>query len=130
MLFEQALIQAKVPFDIIFDAHLKELSKYRVLVLPDQECLSEEQMGLIRQYLEKGGGVIATEHTSLYTEWRERRRDFGLKDLFRVSAPGWRGARRAESLIDSPATRNQVGTGRVVYLAEVKPAIAAPRLRR
>ncbi len=36
MLFEQEMIQARVPFDIIFDDNLKDLRKYRVLVLADQ----------------------------------------------------------------------------------------------
>ena len=36
-LYEQVLIQNKIPFDIIFDDQLKDLSKYKVLVLADQE---------------------------------------------------------------------------------------------
>ena len=32
---------------------------------------------------------MATEWTSLYTEWRELRRDFGLGDLFKVNAPAF-----------------------------------------
>jgi hypothetical protein len=39
VLAEQALIHARIPFDLIFDEHLADLSKYRVLVLPDTECL-------------------------------------------------------------------------------------------
>ena len=54
-LFEQALIQAKVPFDIIFDRHLTDLSRYRVLVLADQECLSDEQMDQVRAFVNRGG---------------------------------------------------------------------------
>lgn len=126
MLFEQALIQAHVPFDIIFDEQLGSASRYRVLVLPDQECLTEEQIGLIRKYVEGGGGLVATEHTSLYTEWRLRRRHFGLGDLFRASAPPWQGARRAEEFPATPPVRNQAGRGRVVYIAEVKPAVEKP----
>lgn len=125
MLYEQALIQAKVPFDIIFDDHLKDLSKYRVLVLPDQECLTEPQMGLIREYVKGGGGLVATELTSLYTEWRLRRKEFGLEDLFQVKAPRWRGA-TAEQLLDGQPARHQVGSGRAVYVARVTPAIAKP----
>ena len=45
MLFTQALIQGRIPFDIIPAEQLKDLSKYRVLVLADQECLSDEQVG-------------------------------------------------------------------------------------
>jgi len=126
VLFEQALIQGKVPFDIIFDDNLKNLSKYKVLALPDQECLTDQQMDLIRQFVRSGGGLVATEGTSLYTAWRQRRRDFGLKDLLKIDAPHWRGAHEPEAILAIPTVHNQVGTGRVVYIPEVKPAIAKP----
>jgi hypothetical protein len=127
MLFAQTLIQAKVPFDLIFDQHLRDLSKYRVLVLADQECLSDEQLELIRKFVRQGGGLVATEHTSLYTEWRWRRLEFGLKDLWRVAAaPAWRGIDSPEEVLKTGPVREQVGRGRVVYLGEVKPAIAKP----
>ena len=126
MLFEQALIESKVPFDIIFDDNLKDLSKYRVLALADQECLDEAQMDLIRRFVSGGGAVVATEHTSLFTNWRERRPDFGLKDLFRVSAPAWQGIRGGDQFPASGVVRNQIGHGRVVYIPEIKPAIPKP----
>ncbi len=126
MLLEQVLIQAKVPFDIIFDDNLKDLSKYRVLVLADQECLSDEQLALIREFVNQGGGLVATEHASLYTEWRQRRREFGLKDLLKVEAPPWRGANEPEELLKVLPVRNQVGRGRVVYVAGVRPTVEKP----
>src|SRR5262249_15976918 len=86
-LFEQTLIQAKIPFDIIFDQHLKNSAKDRVVILGDVECLSDEQLDLIRAYVQNGGGLVATEWTSLYTEWRVLRPGFGLGDLFKVKAP-------------------------------------------
>lgn len=126
MLFEQTLIQAKIPFDIIFDHHLKDLSRYRVLALPDQECLNNEQLDLIRRFVQRGGGLVATEHSSLYTEWRQRRPDFGLHDLLKVNAPPWHGASEPEDLLKTDPARNIVGGGRVVYLPEVKPAVEKP----
>jgi hypothetical protein len=126
MLFEQALIQAKIPFDIMFDHQLKDLSRYRVLALPDQECLSNEQLDLIRRFVQQGGGLVATEHSSLYTEWRLRRREFGLQDLLKVNAPPWHGASEPENLLKTGPIRNVVGPGRVVYLPEVKPAVEKP----
>jgi hypothetical protein len=122
MLFTQALIQAKVPFNIIFDEHLKDLAKYRALVLADQECLSEKQMELIRKYVEQGGGLVATEQTSLYTPWRLRRPDFGLKDLFKAPAPQ-AGSRGKEQVFEMPAVQNRIGQGRVSYVAAVQAAI-------
>lgn len=126
MLFEQALIQANVPFDIVFDDNLKDLSKYRVLVLADQECLNDEKLEVIRKFVQGGGGLVVTEHTSLYTEWRQRRRDFGLKDLLKVDAPPWHGARTPEDLLKISPVRNPVARGRVAYIPEVKPSIEKP----
>ena len=54
ILFTQALIQAKVPFDIIFDEHLQDLSRYRALVLADQECLDDEPDGFDSAVCESG----------------------------------------------------------------------------
>ena len=126
MLFEQALIQAKIPFDIVFDDHLKDLSKYRVLVLADQECLSETQLEQIRSFVNGGGGLVATEHSSLYTEWRQRWKEFGLRDLLKVSAPEWRGSRAAEGLASEAPARSQAGKGRVVYIPSVKAIMDKP----
>ncbi len=126
MLFEQAMIQAKVPFDIIFDDNLKNLGKYRVLVLADQECLSDEKLDLIRNFVQNGGGLVVTEHSSLYTEWRQRRRNFGLADLLNVDAPPWRGAHEPEQILKIAPIRRQIRLGRVVYIPEVRPAIQKP----
>jgi hypothetical protein len=115
-----------VPFDIIFDQHLKNLSKYRVVVLADQECLGDQQMEQIRKFVERGGGLVATEQTSLYTGRRLRRADFGLKDLFGVSAPRWEGPTKQEKDLQTNPVQRRVGKGRVTYIPSVKPAIEKP----
>ena len=126
-LYEQVMIQDKIPFDIIFDEQLKDLSSYKVLVLADQECLSKDKLDLIRDYVEKGGGLVATEFTSLYSERRERERDFGLKDLINISPPGWNGRSSPETILKIPVQRNQSGSGRVVYIPEVLPFLPKPQ---
>ncbi|MGH9406616.1 MAG: hypothetical protein ACRD3D_12370 [Terriglobia bacterium] len=128
MLLTQALIEARVPFDIIFDEHLEDLSRYRVLVLADQECLSDDQIEAIRQFVNRGGGLVATGETSLYTPERLRRPDFGLGDLFQVHAPRRRA--RRESALEIPPVRRSAGQGRVSYFAEVKPAVEKPPAAR
>lgn len=125
-LYEQVLIQNKIPFDIIFDDNLKDLSRYKVLVLGDQECLSDEKLDMIRTFVNQGGGLVATEHTSLYTGWRQRRGDFGLKDVFKVSAPEWHGRSSTEDILNLPIQKNQAGKGRVVYIPEVQPSFPKP----
>ncbi len=124
MLFEQALIESKIPFDIIFDENLKDLLKYRVLALTDQECLHDSQMDLIRKFVAGGGSVVATEYTSLFDNWRRRRRrDFGLKDLFQVSALP---PRERDQFPAGGAVQRELGRGRVVSISEIRPAIAKP----
>jgi hypothetical protein len=124
-LFEQALIQAKVPFELIFD--IENISRYSVLVLADQECLSDGEMVRIREGVAQGLGLVATELTSLYTPDRRVRRDFGLSDLFKIPAPIMREWKPIPELprLERPV-RNVVGKGRVAYLPEVKPAISRP----
>jgi hypothetical protein len=152
MLVEQALIEAKVPFDIIFDEQLGDLSRYRALILPDQECLTDDQMNAVRRYVEGGGGLVATERTSMYDARRERRNNFGLSDLFGVKAPkysenlytfrpmpvmpGQQPASPTSTVRTPPAEvsggapmapiRRTAGRGRTVYIAAVRPAIDKP----
>ncbi len=135
MLVEQALIQAKVPFDIVFDAQLKDLSKYRALVLPDQECLTDDQIALVRNYVQNGGGLVATEATSLYDTWRRRRENFGLRDVFGTDAAKYRenlytfrtypsmSSATIQTSNPPAALRHNFGKGRSAYLPSVKPAI-------
>ena len=42
----------------------------------------------IREFVERGGSLVATYETSLYDEWGVARKDFGLADLFGVSFRG------------------------------------------
>ena len=93
ILFEQALILAKIPFAIIFDRHLHDLSAYKVLVLADQDALSDTQVSSIRNFVKAGGSLVATGRTSLLNEWRLIRPKFGLADVLGVDKPN---ARRIE----------------------------------
>jgi len=97
-----------------------------VLVLADQECLEDAQMNLIRKFVAGGGAVVATESTSLYNNWRERRRDVGLHDLLGVSAPPFHTIGKGEYFPGNAPLRRQAGAGRVVYIPEVQPAIEKP----
>ena len=85
-----ALVEARIPFEMVHDGLLdeKSLAAYRTLVLPNIAALSDAQCAQIRAFAEKGGGVVATHETSLCDEWGGRRSDFGLADLFGVSFAG------------------------------------------
>jgi hypothetical protein len=137
ILFEQVLIQCKIPFDIIFDDNLKDLSKYSVLVLANQECLGDNQLELIREFVKQGGGLVATENTSLYDDWRRNRLSFGLKDLFGLERPSAVRIRNQDGALESieelelgqsgNTIKTQFGKGKVAYIPMIEPSMNRPR---
>jgi hypothetical protein len=123
-LAEQALIQAKIPFDIIFDKNLKDLSKYKVLLLANQESLTEEQVEIIRNFVSKGGGLVMTGATSLYDGWRRQRDDFALNDLFgnRLRRPPRYSIFDPDVIPPGRPVMVNYGRGRAAYLPQIIPA--------
>jgi hypothetical protein len=86
----QALIEARVPFEMVHDRLLdaEHLAPFRTLILPNIAALSDAQCAQLRQFVARGGGLVATSETSLDDEWGTRRPDFGLADLLGAT---WRG---------------------------------------
>jgi len=82
-----ALIHSHQQFDVILDEDLttEKLQNFDVLILPNSACLSERQAEAIKRFVQNGGGLIASYETSLYDEKGNPRKDFLLKDLFKVS---------------------------------------------
>ncbi len=74
VLFEQSLIQARIPFHIILDRHLPDLGRYKVLVIANQDAMSDAQVDAVRRFVGQGGGLVITGNTATMTEWRVRRR--------------------------------------------------------
>jgi hypothetical protein len=85
-----ALIEARIPFEMVHDRKLEadQVDQFKLLILPNIAAMSEAQCEQLRQYVRRGGSVLATLETSLYDEWGGRRADFGLADLFGVSFHG------------------------------------------
>jgi hypothetical protein len=86
----QALIEARVPFEMVHDGLLdaEHLAAFRTLILPNIVALSDAQCEQLRQFVERGGGLVATHETSLCDEWGVPRRNFGLAGLFGVDFAG------------------------------------------
>lgn len=124
ILVEQALIQAKVPFQFAFDEHLKDLSPStcKILILPDSECLSNDQLAAIHRFVEAGGGLVATEQAGLYDQWRRLRIKPGLEGLVDNQSPAaaYQEEVATSSAIAGAPTRKQVGQGRVVYFPGIE----------
>jgi hypothetical protein len=92
-----------------------------VLVLPDSECLSDEQLTRIRRFVEQGGGLVAIGQAGLYDEWRRLRPEPGLNGL----VDGQAHARDHEEEVQETTAagrsqRKTFGIGRVAYLPAVE----------
>ncbi len=85
-----ALIEARVPFEMVHDQYLDagHIDQFKLLVLPNIAALSDGQCQQISDYVDRGGSILATYETSLFNEKGEKRDDFGLRDLLGVSFDG------------------------------------------
>ena len=90
--WNQALIEARIPFELVHDRLLdeKHLASFQTLILPNIAALSNAQCEQLRAFVRRGGGLVATSETSLFDEWGVSRKDFGLGDLFGLSFAGRR----------------------------------------
>jgi hypothetical protein len=79
----QALIRARIPYLPVHADHIeRDAAQFSVLVLPNLGAMSEAQVASVRQFVARGGGLIATGQSSLFNEWGDPRPDFALADLF------------------------------------------------
>jgi hypothetical protein len=120
ILAEQTLIQSRTPFQLIFDEQLVtlSLSEYSVLILPNSECLSDDQIAAIRQFVEAGGGLVVTGQSGLYDEWRRLRVIPGLHGLVdhQVRAAAYEEEVKESAVVSGLPLRKEVGQGRVYYI--------------
>jgi hypothetical protein len=88
--FYHALIEARIPFEMVHDGLLDEehTRHFKTLILPNIAALSDHQCQQLREFVQRGGSLVATFETSLYDEWGMPREDFGLADLFGVRYAG------------------------------------------
>lgn len=123
ILIEQTLIEAKIPFRLITDEHLAELSPAtcKVLILPDTECLSDEQLQTIERFVAEGVGLVATGQSGRYDAWRRIRVEPGLKRLVQGELPlrGSDGRSAGDSLAGQPQ-RKTFGSGRTVFIPAIE----------
>lgn len=70
------------------DFTLERIKKLKLLILPNTACLSDDQIQIIKTYVQQGGSIIASFETSLYDEKGKKRSDFGLAELFGCTCTG------------------------------------------
>jgi len=81
----QALIEARVPYVPVHADDIEDQTAgLAALALPNLAAMSDRQVKAVRQFVERGGNLLATGHSSLFDEWGGPRPDFALADLFRA----------------------------------------------
>ena len=101
--FGQLLIDMHVPFDYLLAEHdltPENLSRYKVLILPDVGCLSNDQVSTLTAFVKGGGAIYATHGTGKYDENLQ---------------PHTLRNRNTPAITTSEAFRKEIGSGRVAY---------------
>ena len=83
-----ALVEARVPFEMVHEGKLEGLDRFKLLVLPNVAALSDAQCAALSAFARSGGSLVATFETSLYDEWGSPRRDFGLAAALGIRSRG------------------------------------------
>lgn len=88
--FYHALIEARLPFDLVSDLIMDDatLDRYKLIAVANAAFLSDSQCESLRGYVERGGSLVTSFETSLYDEHGVRRADFGLAELLGVNVSG------------------------------------------
>jgi hypothetical protein len=121
--FYQALIESRIPFEMVHDGLLDaaHVDRFTLLILPNIAALSDAQCKQLEAYVSRGGSIVATSETSLYDEWGKRRSNFGLSNLFGCAFDGKVDERMQNSYITvehgvrpNPLSAGLEGTPRVI----------------
>jgi hypothetical protein len=110
---EQALQQRQIPFDIIFDEQIDELSDYKVLILANQESLTDGNIETIKSFVFNGGGLVVTGNTGKFDGWRRLRKQSMLEEMLS----------KENKNLPTDKTENtysfEYGKGQVIYIPEL-----------
>lgn len=100
------LIESNIPFKVITEKNLNEVSKFKLVILPDFACMNESEAEILREYVKNGGKIVAINDTSLYTSYGLKRNNFLLHDMFGVNY---------SNVDENKIYENNYGKGKVIY---------------
>lgn len=85
---EQALILNRVPFQILYDHHLEDIGRYKVLVLAGCVALSDQQIEQILRYVRRGGRLCIVGPAGTHAESMASRGAAPFDDIAGVKTLG------------------------------------------
>lgn len=82
-----ALVEARIPFEMLSDQAMtpEALDRFKVLILANSTCLSDQQIAALEAYVARGGSIVAAHETSTRTELNRPRNAIGLGPLLGVT---------------------------------------------
>jgi hypothetical protein len=85
--FYMALVEAKIPFEMVSDQAMPaaQLDRFKVIILANSTCLSDEQVTALEDYVARGGSVVAAHETSTRTADNKPRNAIALGKLLGVT---------------------------------------------
>ncbi len=78
---EQALVENRVPFQMIYDSKLADLKSYRAVILAGCIALSDLQIKLLKRYVDSGGRLCVIGPVATHDEWFRPRTRPGLRGI-------------------------------------------------
>ena len=89
--FYHALVEARLPFELLSDGAMTDaaLDRFRVVILCNSTCLSEDQAKMLERYVARGGALVVAHETGTRTPDNEKREAPLLADLlgYTVTSP-------------------------------------------
>ncbi len=105
------LLESHIPFQVLTERELNRLAQFDLAVMPIFAAMSAEQARAIRDYVARGGTIVATGPISLYTEEGIRLPDYRLADVLGVKA----GEAEPGSVYV-----HRYGSGKAIFLASLE----------
>jgi hypothetical protein len=105
--FFRAALEGHLPFTLVNDWNLvtDDLSKFKVLVLPNTASVDDRQAEAVRKFVDRGGGLVASLDTSLCDEFGTPRKQIALADVLGVDHQGTAAAPKPGEQIDENFAR-------------------------
>lgn len=84
----KSLSDANIPYGVLTKKNLRQLAQCQIVILPNVLMLDQEETEAFTRYVQNGGSLYASKHTSLMNKDGVRLENFQLSELFGVS---WKG---------------------------------------
>jgi hypothetical protein len=105
--FFRTALEEHLPYTLVNDWNLvpEDLSKFKVLVLPNAASIDERQAETVRKFVEGGGGLVASLDASLCDEFGTPRKQIALADVLGIDHQGTAAAPKPGEKIDENFAR-------------------------